>query len=64
MDSFLLVGIIELSAVLKLIVTGIDCLFDDAYKSRCLNKGGEQGFDGKTKIFMIYFMSLPRDCVR
>lgn len=43
--------IIDLSEVLKLIVTGVECLFEDANDSRYYNKEGEHGFDGDTKLF-------------
>lgn len=43
--------VVELSEVLKLIVIGINCLFEDANESRYYNKDGEHGFDGETMDF-------------
>jgi hypothetical protein len=42
--------VIKLSEVLKLLVTGIDCLFEDANDTRYYNSEGEHGFDGDTKL--------------
>ncbi len=43
--------VVELSEVLKLIITGIEFLFEDANESRFYNEDGEHGFDGKTLDF-------------
>lgn len=43
--------VVELSEVLKLIVIGIDCLFEDANESRYYNKEGKHGYDGETIDF-------------
>jgi hypothetical protein len=48
--------VVELSEILKLIIVGINCLFEDANESRYYNKDGEHGFDGNTMLFddLIY----------
>ncbi|RZK19791.1 MAG: hypothetical protein EOO43_11510, partial [Flavobacterium sp.] len=43
--------VVELSEVLKLIINGIDYLFEDPANSRYLNKEGLHGFDGDTFDF-------------
>ncbi|WP_298152219.1 HEPN-associated N-terminal domain-containing protein [Flavobacterium sp.] len=43
--------VVELSEVLKLIINGIDYLFEDPGNSRYLNKEGLHGFDGDTFDF-------------
>ena len=43
--------VVELSEILKLIVIGIEYLFEDPNDSRYYNKDGEHGFDGNTFDF-------------
>lgn len=40
--------IVDLSNILRLIIVGIDYLYEDPVNSRYLNKDGEHGFDGNT----------------
>ena len=47
--------VVELSEILKLIIVGINCLFEDANESRYYNKEGEHGFDGDTMVFYDLF---------
>ncbi len=51
-------NVVELSTVLELIVTGIECLFEDANDSRFLNKEGRHGFDGNTMEFDEIYSEL------
>jgi hypothetical protein len=43
--------VVELSVALKLIVTGLNHLYEDANECRYYNKEGEHGFDGDTMLF-------------
>lgn len=51
--------VVELSFVLRLIVVGLDCLFEDAIDSRNLNREGEHGYDGNTMTFYDLWFEDP-----
>lgn len=53
--------VVDLSDILKLIVVGIDYLYEDPVNSRYINHDGEHGFDGDTFDFYDLWERLDLD---